>query len=62
MTRSFIPAEHSRWLISGPLSTSLKVMMLAGQGGMEHWTEAAAATAAALPQVTMHTEATSNLD
>jgi 2-succinyl-5-enolpyruvyl-6-hydroxy-3-cyclohexene-1-carboxylate synthase len=61
MTESFILPDHARWLI-GQLSACKKVMVLAGQG---HWSEGLRKQLqqlAALPQVTIHTEATSDLD
>ena len=61
MTESFILPDQARWLIH-QLSSSLKVMVLAGQG---HWSEGMKKQLhqlASLPQVTVHTEATSNLD
>lgn len=61
LTESFILPEHSRWLI-GQLSTSLKVMIVAGQGEWSIGLKQQLQRLATLPQVTIHTEATSNLD
>ncbi|MBL7965050.1 MAG: 2-succinyl-5-enolpyruvyl-6-hydroxy-3-cyclohexene-1-carboxylic-acid synthase [Flavobacteriales bacterium] len=61
MTEPFILPDHARWLIE-QTSTSRKVMVLAGQG---QWSTGLLSTLkhlAALPQVSVHTEATSNLD
>ncbi len=61
MTESFILPDHARWLIH-QLSSSLKVMVLAGQGTWSEGLKKQLLQLAALPQVTVHTEATSNLD
>ncbi len=61
MTESFILPEHARWLIQ-QVTTSKKVMVLAGQG---HWSpqlKEQLKRFAALPQCAVLTEATSNLD
>ncbi|MBX2973451.1 MAG: 2-succinyl-5-enolpyruvyl-6-hydroxy-3-cyclohexene-1-carboxylic-acid synthase [Flavobacteriales bacterium] len=61
MTESFILPEHARWLI-GQLSACKRVMVLAGQGVWSDGLRRQLLQLAALPQVTVHTEATSNLD
>ncbi len=61
MTESFILPEHARWLIQ-QLSTSPKVMVLAGQGEWSKGMKDQLALLAGLPQCTVLTEATSNLD
>ncbi len=61
MTESFILPEHARWLI-GQLSACRKVMVLAGQGVWSDGLRKQLLQLAELPQVTVHTEATSNLD
>jgi 2-succinyl-5-enolpyruvyl-6-hydroxy-3-cyclohexene-1-carboxylate synthase len=61
MTESFILPDHARWLIH-QLSSSLKVMVLAGQGNWSVGLKKQLLQLTALPQVTVHTEATSNLD
>jgi len=61
MTESFILPDHARWLI-GQLSACKKVMVLAGQGIWSEGLKKQLMQLAALPQVTVHTEATSNLD
>lgn len=61
MTEPFILPDHARWLIS-QISACRKVMVLAGQGMWSEGLRAQLKRAAALPQVTVHTEATSNLD
>jgi 2-succinyl-5-enolpyruvyl-6-hydroxy-3-cyclohexene-1-carboxylate synthase len=61
MTESFILPEHARWLI-GQLSACKKVMVLAGQGIWSDGLRKQLAQLASLPQVTVMTEATSNLD
>jgi len=61
MTESFILPDHARWLI-GQLSACKKVMVLAGQGVWSEGLKRQLLQLAALPQVTVHTEATSNLD
>ena len=61
MTEPFILPEHAGWLIA-QVSACKKVMLLAGQG---HWSaglKTQLRRLASLPQVTVHTEATSNLD
>jgi 2-succinyl-5-enolpyruvyl-6-hydroxy-3-cyclohexene-1-carboxylate synthase len=61
MTESFILPEHARWLIQ-QLSTSLRVMVLAGQGVWSEGLKKQLQHLASMPQVTVHTEAFSNLD
>ena len=61
MTEAFILPDHARWLI-GQLSACKKVMVLAGQGVWSDGLRQQLVQLAALPQVTVHTEATSNLD
>ncbi|MBK6776078.1 MAG: 2-succinyl-5-enolpyruvyl-6-hydroxy-3-cyclohexene-1-carboxylic-acid synthase [Flavobacteriales bacterium] len=61
MTESFILPDHARWLIH-QLSSSLKVMVLAGQGSWSEGLKKQLLQLSAMPQVTVHTEATSNLD
>ena len=61
LTESFILPEHSRWLIA-QLSTSMKVMVVAGQGEWSAGLKKLLQRLATLPQVTVHTEPTSNLD
>ncbi|MBK8499098.1 MAG: 2-succinyl-5-enolpyruvyl-6-hydroxy-3-cyclohexene-1-carboxylic-acid synthase [Flavobacteriales bacterium] len=61
MTESFILPEHARWL-TGQLSASKKVMVLAGQGIWSDGMRKQLVQLASLPQVTVMTEATSNLD
>jgi len=61
MTESFVLPEHARWLI-GQISACKKVMVLAGQGLWSEGLHKQLVQLAALPQVTIHTEATSNLD
>lgn len=61
MTESFILPEHARWLV-GQMSTCKKVMVLAGQGIWSEGLKKQLAQLASLPQVTVMTEATSNLD
>lgn len=61
MTESFILPEHARWLI-GQLSACRKVMVLVGQGVWSEGLRKQLLQLAELPQVTVHTEATSNLD
>ncbi len=61
MTESFILPEHARWLI-GQMSACKKVMVLAGQGLWSDGLRKQLAQLASLPQVTVLTEATSNLD
>lgn len=61
MTEAFVLPDHARWLI-GQLSACTKVMVLAGQGMWSEGLRKQLVQLAALPQVTIHTEATSNLD
>ncbi len=61
MTEAFVLPDHARWLI-GQLSACKKVMVLAGQGIWSDGLRKQLLQLAALPQVTIHTEATSNLD
>ena len=61
MTESFILPDQARWLIQA-LSTRKKVMVLAGQGTWSEGLRKQLVQLATLPQVTVHTEATSNLD
>jgi len=61
MTESFILPEHARWLIR-QLSACKKVMVLAGQGVWSDGMRKQLLHLATMPQVTVHTEATSNLD
>lgn len=61
MTEAFILPDHARWLIA-QLSACRKVMVLAGQGVWSEGLRQQLLQLAALPQVTVHTEATSNLD
>lgn len=61
MTEPFILPDHARWLIA-QLSACRKVMVLAGQGVWSAGLRQQLLQLAALPQVTVHTEATSNLD
>ncbi|HEY0977587.1 MAG TPA: 2-succinyl-5-enolpyruvyl-6-hydroxy-3-cyclohexene-1-carboxylic-acid synthase [Flavobacteriales bacterium] len=61
MTEGFVLPEHARWLIH-QLSTSRKVMILAGQGVWSDGLRQQLAHLATLPQFSIHTEATSNLD
>ncbi|MBL0127309.1 MAG: 2-succinyl-5-enolpyruvyl-6-hydroxy-3-cyclohexene-1-carboxylic-acid synthase [Flavobacteriales bacterium] len=61
MTESFILPEHARWLIA-QLSACKKVMILAGQGLWSDGLKKQLVHIASLPQVTVMTEATSNLD
>ena len=61
MTEPFILPEHARWLIH-QISSSPKVMVLAGQGVWSDGMKTQLLQLASLPQVTVHTEATSNLD
>lgn len=61
MTEAFILPDHARWLI-GQLSACKKVMVLAGQGVWSDGLLTQLVQLASLPQVTVHTEATSNLD
>ncbi|MBK8227696.1 MAG: 2-succinyl-5-enolpyruvyl-6-hydroxy-3-cyclohexene-1-carboxylic-acid synthase [Flavobacteriales bacterium] len=61
MTEPFILPEHARWLV-GQLSSCKKVMVLAGQGIWSEGLKKQLMQLASLPQVTVMTEATSNLD
>lgn len=61
LTESFILPEHARWLIQ-QLSTSRKVLVLAGQGVWSKELQQQLAHLAKLPQFAVLTEATSNLD
>ncbi len=61
MAEPFILPEYAGWLI-GQLTACKKAMVLAGQGVWSEGLKAQMKRAAALPQVTVHTEATSNLD
>lgn len=61
MTDSFILPGHARWL-AGQMSACKKVLVLAGQGNWSDGLRKQLAQLAALPQVTVLTEATSNLD
>jgi len=61
MTESFILPDHARWLL-GQLSACKKVMVLAGQGVWSEGMRKQLVQFTSLPQVTVHTEATSNLD
>jgi len=61
MTEAFILPDHARWLL-GQLSACKKVMVLAGQGVWSEGMRKQLVQFASLPQVTVHTEATSNLD
>ena len=61
LTESFILPEQARWFVQ-QLSVSKKVMMLAGQGVWSEGMRKQLLQVASLPQVSVHTEATSNLD
>lgn len=61
MTESFILPEHARWLI-GQISACKKIMVLAGQGVWSDGLRKQLVQLASLPQATVMTEATSNLD
>jgi 2-succinyl-5-enolpyruvyl-6-hydroxy-3-cyclohexene-1-carboxylate synthase len=61
MTEPFILPDHARWLI-GQVSACRKVMVLAGQGTWSEGLKSLLKRLASLPQVTVLTEATSNLD
>lgn len=61
MTESFILPEHARWLIAS-MSHSKKVMVLVGQGEWSAGLLQQVRQLAALPQVTVMVEATSNLE
>jgi len=60
MTESFILPEHARWLIQ-TLSSTRKVLVLAGQGVWSKGLQQQLADLAALPQCVVLTEATANL-
>lgn len=61
MTEPFILPDHARWLI-GQVSGCKKVLVLAGQGLWSEGLKAQLQRLASLPQVSVHTEATSNLE
>lgn len=61
MTEPFILPDHARWLI-GQVSVCKKVLVLAGQGLWSEGLKAQLQRLASLPQVSVHTEATSNLE
>ncbi len=61
MTEAFILPEHARWLV-GQASVCRKVLVLAGQGIWSEGLRKQLKQLAALPQVAVFTEATSNLD
>lgn len=61
LTERFILPEHARWLIAN-LSASRRVMVLAGQGMWSDGLKQQLKQLAALPQVAVMVEATSNLD
>lgn len=61
MTGPFVLPEHARWLIHR-MSTTRKVLVLVGQGLWSDALRRQLAHLASLPQVSVHTEATSNLD
>lgn len=61
MTESFILPEHARWLIQ-EVSSTRKMMVLAGQGQWSPQLKEQLKRFAALPQCAVLTEATSNLD
>jgi 2-succinyl-5-enolpyruvyl-6-hydroxy-3-cyclohexene-1-carboxylate synthase len=61
MTESFVLPDHARWLMA-QLSSARKVMVLAGQGIWSEGLKKQLQQLAALPQVTVMVEATSNLD
>jgi 2-succinyl-5-enolpyruvyl-6-hydroxy-3-cyclohexene-1-carboxylate synthase len=61
MAEPFVVPGHARWLI-GQVSTCKKILVLAGQGTYSDGLKAQLAHLAQLPQVSVHTEATSNLD
>ena len=61
MTEPFIMPEHARWL-AGQMGACRKVMVLVGQGRWSNGLKTRLVRLASLPQVTVHTEATSNLD
>lgn len=61
MTESFVLPEHARWLIQ-QIATKKKILILAGQGVWSDGMKKQLQQLAALPQISIHTEATSNLD
>ena len=61
MTEPFILPEHARWLI-GQIGGCKKVMVLVGQGRWSAGLKALLERLASLPQVSVLTEATSNLE
>lgn len=61
MTESFVLPEHARWLIQ-QLATKKKILILAGQGVWSDGMKKQLRQLASLPQISVHTEATSNLD
>lgn len=61
MTEAFILPDHARWLI-GQFSACKKVMILAGQGLWSEGMKTLLTKVGSLPQVSVHVEATSNLD
>lgn len=61
LTERFILPEHARWLIAN-LSRSKRVMVLGGQGQWSQGLKQQLKQLAALPQVGVLVEATSNLD
>ena len=61
MTEPFILPDHARWLI-GQVTACKKVLVLAGQGLWSEGLKAQLQRLASLPQVSVHTEATSNLE
>jgi 2-succinyl-5-enolpyruvyl-6-hydroxy-3-cyclohexene-1-carboxylate synthase len=61
MTEPFMLPEHARWLI-GQIGSCKKVMVLAGQGRWSAGLKQLLGRLASLPQVSVHTEATSNVD
>ncbi|MCW5899063.1 MAG: 2-succinyl-5-enolpyruvyl-6-hydroxy-3-cyclohexene-1-carboxylic-acid synthase [Flavobacteriales bacterium] len=61
MTESFILPEHARWLIQ-QVSSTRKMLVLAGQGLWSPQLKEQLERFAALPQCAVLTEATSNLD
>lgn len=61
MTEAFILPDHARWLI-GQFSACKKVMILAGQGLWSDGMKTLLTKVGSLPQVSVHVEATSNLD
>ncbi|HNK69049.1 MAG TPA: 2-succinyl-5-enolpyruvyl-6-hydroxy-3-cyclohexene-1-carboxylic-acid synthase [Flavobacteriales bacterium] len=61
LTEPFILPGHARWLVQ-QLSSSMRVMILAGQGVWTEGLKAQLLALAGLPQITVFTEATSDLD